>query len=88
MALLSSDNLGASLENFHEDRVPSLNSRTGSVGTFAWGSELVTSLAGDGVERAGETAGFSGSGEACGNIRQIRLGWECERGEWCCVNKE
>jgi len=65
MALLSRDSLGASLANFHEDRVPSLNSRTGRVGTLALGSELTTSLGGDGVERVGEAAGFSGSGEAC-----------------------
>lgn len=35
------------------------------MGTLALGSELTTSLGGDGVERVGEAAGFSGSGEAC-----------------------
>jgi len=65
MALLSRDSLGASRENFHEDRVPSLNSRTGSAGELALGSDCTTSLAGDFTERAGEAVALSGSGEAC-----------------------
>lgn len=78
MALLSSDNLGASRANFHDDRVPSLNSRTGSVGLLAFRSDSTTaSFAGDGGERddedddeddedGEEALGFSDSGETGG----------------------
>ena len=44
--------------------MPSLNSRVRSVGTLALGSELMTSLVGDGIERPSEAAYFSGSNEA------------------------
>lgn len=65
-ALLSNDSLGASLANFHEDLVPSLNSKTGrgsgmvacASGAGDWGSldGLCLTRSGDGVDLGGSVS--------------------------------